>query len=63
MWTVDDGCLGMCLVLHPSSPPAAQLFEKGKEKLGGIHFLALQESPESEGVDGFFMLKERMSSL
>lgn len=37
----------------------AQIFEKGKEELGGVHFLALQKDPESEEVDGFFLLRER----
>lgn len=36
-----------------------QLFEKGKEELGGLHFVALQESEESEDVQGFFLLRER----
>ena len=37
----------------------AQIFEKGKEELGGVHFLALQTSEESDGVEGFFLLRER----
>jgi hypothetical protein len=40
-------------------PPSAQLFEQGKDKLGGVHFLALQEDEESEEVEGFFLLRER----
>jgi hypothetical protein len=38
---------------------AAQVFEKGKEKLGGVHFLALQQTPDSGTVEGFFLLRER----
>ena len=37
----------------------AQIFEKGKEQLDGVHFLALQENEESEEVQGFFLLRER----
>jgi hypothetical protein len=37
----------------------AQIFEKGKAELGGIHFLAVQTSEESEEVEGFFLLRER----
>ncbi|EWM28702.1 rna binding protein [Nannochloropsis gaditana] len=37
----------------------AQIFEQGKEKLGGVHFLALQTDEESDGVEGFFLLRER----
>lgn len=37
----------------------AQIFEKGKEELGGLHFLALQQDENSEAVEGFFLLRER----
>jgi len=37
----------------------AQIFEKGKEELGGVHFLALQTDENSDGVEGFFLLRER----
>ena len=36
----------------------AKGFEEAKQKAQGIHFLALQSSPESESFAGFWLLKE-----
>ena len=36
----------------------AQIFEKGKADAKGYHFLSVQESPESEEVTGFWLLRQ-----
>lgn len=36
----------------------AQIFEKGKTSCGGYHFISVQESPESEDVEGFWLMRE-----
>ena len=36
----------------------AQDFEKAKQKAHGVHFLAVQSSPDSESFAGFWLLKE-----
>ena len=36
----------------------SQLFEEGKLKTGGLHFLSVQASAESEAPDGFWLLKD-----
>ena len=36
----------------------AEGFEKAKQKANGVHFLAIQSSPESESFTGFWLLKE-----
>ena len=36
----------------------AQDFEKAKQKADGVHFLAVQSSPDSESFAGFWLLKE-----
>lgn len=36
----------------------AQVFEKGKTEANGYHFISVQETPESEEVEGFWLLKE-----
>jgi hypothetical protein len=41
----------------------AQIFEKGKLESSGYHFLSIQESPESEEVDGFWLLRQFDDSL
>lgn len=38
----------------------AQNFEKAKQKSQGIHFLAVQSSPEAEDFSGFWLLKGRV---
>jgi hypothetical protein len=36
----------------------AQIFEKGKTGTKGYHFISVQESPESEEVNGFWLMRE-----
>lgn len=36
----------------------AQIFEKGKADAKGYHFLSVQESPDSEEVTGFWLLRQ-----
>lgn len=36
----------------------AQIFEKGKTSASGYHFISVQEDPESENVDGFWLLRQ-----
>ena len=36
----------------------AQIFEKGKTSAAGFHFISVQESPESEDVEGFWLMRE-----
>lgn len=36
----------------------AEDFEKAKQKANGVHFLAVQSSPDSESFAGFWLLKE-----
>lgn len=36
----------------------AQIFEKGKTTSEGFHFISVQESPESEDVEGFWLMRE-----
>lgn len=36
----------------------AKIFEKGKNECNGYHFLSIQESPESEDVQAFWLLRE-----
>jgi hypothetical protein len=36
----------------------AQIFEKTKSASNGYHFLSIQSSPESEDVEGFWLLKQ-----
>ena len=36
----------------------AKNFTEAKQKAGGVHFLAIQSSPESESFAGFWLLKE-----
>ena len=41
----------------------AQIFEKGKNEAMGYHFISIQFTPESEDVEGFWLLREFSSSL
>lgn len=41
----------------------AQIFEKGKVKAKGFHFISVQFSPESEDVEGFWLLREFPGNL
>ena len=36
----------------------AQIFEKGKTAASGYHFLSVQASPESEDVEGFWLIRQ-----
>lgn len=38
----------------------ARAFQKGKEAVGGLHFLAVQKSEDTDDVDGFWLLTEAM---
>ena len=35
-----------------------QLFEEGKVSTAGLHFLSVQEGPDAEQPDGFWLLKD-----
>lgn len=41
----------------------AQIFEKGKTAANGYHFLSVQNNPESEDVDGFWLLRSFSNDL
>ena len=41
----------------------AQIFERGKVEANGYHFLSVQFSPESEEVEGFWLLREFPDSI
>ena len=41
----------------------AQIFEKGKSNAEGYHFLSVQYTPESEEVEGFWLLRQFSDSL
>lgn len=41
----------------------SQIFEKGKNNLLGYHFLSVQFGPESDGVEGFWLLRQFSDSL
>jgi hypothetical protein len=43
---------------NPQTVSEAKEFEAAKQKARGVHFLAVQSSPESESFDGFWLLKE-----
>ena len=34
-------------------------FEKGKQRLNGVHFVGVQTDPDADGIEGFFLLKEQ----
>ena len=44
---------------NPQTLAEAKGFEAAKQKAGGVHFLAVQSSPESESFAGFWLLLER----
>ena len=44
---------------NPQTLAEAKGFEEAKQKVGGVHFLAVQSSPESESFAGFWLLLER----
>lgn len=41
----------------------ARIYEKGKSEALGYHFLSVQFEPESEGVEGFFLMREFGNNL
>jgi hypothetical protein len=41
----------------------ARIFEKGKNEASGYHFLSVQFTPESEEVEGFWLLREFGNNL
>lgn len=41
----------------------AQIFEKGKNDAVGYHFLSVQEKPDSEEVEGFWLLRQFGNNL
>lgn len=41
----------------------AQIFERGKIEAAGYHFISVQFSPESEEVEGFWLLREFSNTL
>ncbi len=43
---------------NPETIKQAEDFEKAKKKAYGVHFLAVQTSPDSESFAGFWLLKE-----
>jgi hypothetical protein len=45
-------------VTDPGSEKEAQGFESAKKNAQNIHFLAIQESPDSEAFAGFWLLQE-----
>lgn len=49
-------------VLEPQKREA-QIFEKGKTAANGYHFISVQANPESEEVDGFWLLRQFNDSL
>jgi hypothetical protein len=49
--------------LTDSQKKEAQLFEKGKTEAMGFHFLSIQLNPESEGVEGFWLLRQYGNNL
>ena len=42
---------------------AAQIFEKGKTASAGYHFLSVQATPESDEVEGFWLIRQFDSDL
>ena len=41
----------------------AQIFEKGKTASNGYHFLSVQATPESEEVEGFWLIRQFAEDL
>jgi hypothetical protein len=50
----------LAILRDPALLAEAQNFEQAKQKAQGIHFLAVQSSPESESFAGFWLLKETL---
>eukprot|EP01036_Dinobryon_divergens_P025609 gene25609-34175_t len=54
------------LILAPlmdAQKKEAQMFEKGKAEAAGYHFISVQSSPDSEEVEGFWLLRQFSDSL
>lgn len=49
--------------LSDAQKKEGQIFEKGKSEAEGYHFLSVQSSPESEEVEGFWLLRQFSDSL
>jgi hypothetical protein len=49
--------------LNDAQKREAQIFEKGKAKADGYHFISVQFTPESEEVEGFWLLRQFSDSL
>eukprot|EP00981_Chlorochromonas_danica_P009893 scaffold2865_cov160-Ochromonas_danica.AAC.4 len=49
--------------LQEKQKEEAQIFEQGKGQAMGYHFLSIQESPESDGVEGFWLLRQFGNNL
>ena len=41
----------------------AQIFEKGKATSNGYHFLSVQAEPDSDEVEGFWLLRQFTDKL
>jgi hypothetical protein len=50
----------LAILRDPALLAEAENFEQAKQKAQGIHFLAVQSSPESESFAGFWLLKETL---
>ena len=48
----------MVAPLMEAQKKEAQIFEKGKANQNGFHFLSIQFKPESEDVEGFWLLRQ-----
>ena len=54
------------LILAPlmdAQKKEAQMFEKGKAEAAGYHFISVQSIPDSEEVEGFWLLRQFSDSL
>lgn len=49
--------------LNDEQKREAQIFEKGKAKAAGYHFISVQFGPESKEVEGFWLLRQFSDSL
>jgi hypothetical protein len=43
---------------YPFFPLTATIFEKGKTASVGYHFISVQATPESEEVEGFWLMRQ-----
>ena len=54
MWMVAGSLWGQ----QEAQKREAQIFEKGKSTQNGYHFLSVQYDPDSDDVEGFWLLRE-----